>query len=226
MEKKHNLKFCISCGAKLDGDEIICPSCGFTLVESSQSEDKVMSQGSPVPPLPPPMTETVKSVKPVTEEAETDANKQPSAPKKSGSPFTAILLIIVLLAVVIAATGFLQYKGIVHIELLDDFVKPPVDVVESSSNYYIAHSSAVIGTDKIVILSNTISASNKNNNKKGALLKFTKLMKRRYPKDFYKFKNSSCKKFTDITEASKYRKNLMKKFKRKKYKINFINVRY
>jgi hypothetical protein len=33
MEKKHDLIFCTQCGLKLDGDEVICPSCGYKLAE-------------------------------------------------------------------------------------------------------------------------------------------------------------------------------------------------
>lgn len=36
MEKIHDLSFCPSCGSKLNGDETICPFCGYRLLEAEK----------------------------------------------------------------------------------------------------------------------------------------------------------------------------------------------
>lgn len=52
MEKKHNLTFCPECGAKLDGDEMICSNCGYKLAAIPPTE------ALKPPVTPPPVQET------------------------------------------------------------------------------------------------------------------------------------------------------------------------
>lgn len=54
---KHEYSFCPECGNKLEGDEFLCPSCGFRLVNEPV-------QQSPVEQTPPPMEEFVPPVTP------------------------------------------------------------------------------------------------------------------------------------------------------------------
>lgn len=59
--KAHEYSFCPECGNKLEGDEFLCPSCGFRLVNEPV-------QQSPVEQTPPPMEEFVPPVAPPIQE--------------------------------------------------------------------------------------------------------------------------------------------------------------
>jgi predicted amidophosphoribosyltransferase len=60
MEKNHDLSFCPQCGAKLEGDEFICSTCGFKLAYAPQT-----TVLPPVVPVTPPPVDPVMSQEPL-----------------------------------------------------------------------------------------------------------------------------------------------------------------
>lgn len=76
--KAHEYAFCPECGNKLEGDEFLCPSCGFKLAERPPvtpppappvAPPKVEQQVPPVVPPPPPVSQPTPPPPPVNQQA-------------------------------------------------------------------------------------------------------------------------------------------------------------
>lgn len=62
---KHEYSFCPECGNKLEGDEFLCPSCGFRLVSEPIQQTPVEQTPPAMDEFVPPVIPTVKEVPPV-----------------------------------------------------------------------------------------------------------------------------------------------------------------
>lgn len=67
--KAHEYAFCPECGNKLEGDEFLCPSCGFKLAERPPvAPPPAQQQVPPVAPPPPPVSQPTPPPPPVNQQ--------------------------------------------------------------------------------------------------------------------------------------------------------------
>lgn len=156
LEKKHNLIFCIQCGARLSGFEINCTSCGCKLTKEEPKqqelvEEKITPETFPVTPSvsiteppAPPAVEPVEEVKPITPPVEPPVENVSekklmdavsSSPKKKGLGIVWWIVIIFFSIVLLGggAVAYLQFNGKIDIELLKQYIpsKEKQDVTDT-----------------------------------------------------------------------------------------------
>ncbi len=241
MEKKHDLIFCAQCGVKLDGNEIICPVCGYKLAELNPFQNTE----TPVPPIPtpvvpPPLTNPInQNIPPVTDQNYYQQPQQSYYPPKNkgmGAGWWILIIFFILAIVGGSAVAFLQYNGNISIEILRDYI-PSKDSQNSASaiktedptRYYVVHSFAVIGTRWTVIISDVIVSRKKFNNEEGAKNQFKKAIMYLYPRDYHYFlSNAIANKYMNYPAAQSGHSSTLKNYGRdiKNYDIRTVNFDY
>jgi DNA-directed RNA polymerase subunit RPC12/RpoP len=242
-EKKHDLAFCPECGAKLDGSEIVCPICGFRLLEPAdrplempfeQKEHVVVVEEIIVPPVMEPVIETIPEIPPIAPIAELPKEKVverppviPAVPKKKKR--TGLIIFLILLFLILAGAGttaFLQYTGKINVPLLS-FIpsnKPVVIVPNVEKNYYFCYAANHTKKDQIIIISSVFMQSENGNSKVTAANAFKKLVNIQYPKDCFYFRNVIAMKYNNFEEAMKVRESTKQDYQKRKYKIRYIEI--
>lgn len=81
--KAHEYAFCPECGNKLEGDEFLCPSCGFKLAERPPvAPPPAQQQVPPVAPPPPPVSQPTPPPPPVNQQVPPVAPPPPPVNKQ------------------------------------------------------------------------------------------------------------------------------------------------
>ncbi|MEI6765637.1 MAG: zinc-ribbon domain-containing protein [Bacteroidota bacterium] len=241
-EKKHDLAFCPECGAKLDGNEVVCPICGFRLLEPADRHDEIPQE--PIeekaveeiiaPPVIEPVIETIPEIPPIAPIAELPKEKVverppviPAVSKKK--KHTGLIIFLILLFLILAGAGttaFLQYTGKINVPLLS-FIpsnKPLAVVSNVEKNYYFCYAPNHTMKDQIIIISSVFMQSENGNSKVTATNAFKKLVNIQYPKDCFYFSHVIAMKYNNFEEAMKVRESTKQDYQKRQYKIRYIEI--